>query len=85
MSFWTALQLFILVVETYVRWNVTSKKRKRRMCGYVTGVFAQFPWLIVFIHTQQWYLLMLLVLDGGIWFRGIEQNKRKPNHEDYEI
>ena len=85
MSFWTAIQFVILVVETYVRWNVTSRKRRQRMAGYITGVFAQIPWLIVFIHTRQFYLLPLLILDGGIWFRGIEQNKKKLKYEDYQI
>jgi len=55
------------------------------MAGYITGVFAQIPWLIVFIHTRQFYLLPLLILDGGIWFRGIEQNKKKLKYEDYQI
>lgn len=74
---WIALQLLIVVVETLVRLNVTSNQRKARMTGYWIALGAQFLWLIVFLHTKQFYLLPLLAIDGGIWLRGLIRNRHE--------
>ena len=73
--FWILLQLLILVVETIIRTHVTSAKPATRRRGYLIAIGAQFLWLMVMLHTRQYFLLPLLVLDGGIWLRGLLLNK----------
>ena len=83
MTFWIALQVFIVIVETYIRWSVTSLTPSQRRKGYFCGVCAQFLWLIIFIHTGMWYLMPLLVIDGSIWLRGfIRHTKKEKDEED---
>ena len=79
MTIWVGLQCFIVVVETFIRWSVTSMDVKDRCRGYALGVCAQFLWLAIFIHTQMWYLMPLLIIDGSIWLRGYLRNKRHFN------
>lgn len=78
-TFWICLQVFIVIVETFIRWSVTSLDVKARCRGYALGVCAQFLWLAIFIHTHMWYLMPLLVIDGGIWLRGYRKNRKHLN------
>jgi hypothetical protein len=81
-SGWIILQIFIVLVETFIRLHVTSTHRHARLVGYATGVMAQFLWLAIFLHTHQYWLLPLLILDGSIWFRGLVLNKRLTKHHE---
>lgn len=74
MLFWIALQVLIVLVETYVRIHVTSAHSRWRVRGYVVAIGAQFLWLAVMLHTHQYFLLPLLLLDGSIWYRGLVMN-----------
>jgi hypothetical protein len=73
-AFWIALQVVIVIVETFIRLHVTSAKPATRRRGYIVAIGAQFLWLMVMLHTRQYFLLPLLVLDGGIWLRGLLKN-----------
>ena len=79
MTIWIGLQIVIVILETIIRWSVTSLDTKSRCRGYALGVGAQFLWLAVFIHTQMWYLMPLLIIDGSIWLRGYIRNRRRYN------
>ena len=68
---WIILQIFIVCLETFIRWKVTHIKRKHRKIGYICGIFAQFFWLAIFLHVKQYYLIILLIINAFIWGRGL--------------
>lgn len=74
---WIGLQCFIVILEMFVRINVTSMSPKKRKLGYCLGMCAQIPWLFVFIIKGCWYLIPLTVIDGSIWARGFFNHKNK--------
>lgn len=74
------LQVFLLVMGIFEKWNVTSSRPIRRKRGCMAGILAQFLWFIVFMYKGCYILLPQLVIDGIIWYRGYKKAKWISKH-----
>ena len=75
-----AIQLLLLAMGVFEKWNVTSSRPIRRKRGCLTGIIAQFVWLIVFIYKGCYILLPQLAIDGVLWYRGYKKAKWISEH-----
>jgi nucleoside 2-deoxyribosyltransferase len=74
------IQLVLLAMGVFEKWNVTSSRPIRRKRWCLTGIAAQFVWLVVFIYKGCYFLIPQLLIDGIIWYRGYKKAKWISEH-----
>lgn len=81
-TWWNIFLFEVVLIETFIRYYITSSRKWKRLQGSIVATVAQFLWLVIFIVTKQYTLLLLTVIDGCIWIRGIYRNwpQKKGRH-----
>jgi phosphatidylserine synthase len=83
LTWWNIFLLEVVLIETFIRYYITSSKKWKRFQGCIVATVAQLLWVIIFMTTSQYTLLLLTFIDGCIWIRGIYRNwpKKKGRHK----
>lgn len=72
--YWILFSVFVILVELFIRYHITSSKKYKRWRGCWVAIFAQVLWVIIFLTTHQYVLIVLTVVDAVIWTRGVHRN-----------
>ena len=64
-----------VIFALIAKWYKSSWGNKHRRIGFTMSVFVQSYWAIYFIHNNLWWLAMYNILNIGLAFRGIKNNR----------
>jgi len=70
------LQILTILFGVGAIWIVGQKKSWNRW-GYVVGLISQFFWTVLFIHFNQYFMLIAVVCYTYAWFSGLKNNWSK--------
>lgn len=64
-----------VIIALVAKWYKSGWGNKHRRIGFIISVFVQSYWAIYFLHSSLWWLAAYNILNIGLAFRGIRNNK----------
>jgi hypothetical protein len=69
------LQILIVVSAMVTLGLITDKRHDVRKYGYIIGLSSQILWIISGIVDSKWSFIILALLYGGFYLRGIYEHR----------